>query len=265
MEELLSALQPLPLQGRVALVTGVGRRNGIGFAVARRLAQLGADLFIQSWAPFDVERGYAGSDERGEVSTELRSLGTKVDARELDFIDPIAPRTLIEAAVGTFGHVDILVLNHAYSSQGHLEELTAEEIDKHLAVNVRASLLLLMEWAERHDDTRPGGRVILMTSGQHLGPMPGELAYVASKGALHQLTRSLSTHLAPRGITVNTVNPGPTDTGWADSETYRILLAASPQGRWGQPDDAARLIAWLATDDARWVTGQVINSTGGFQ
>src|SRR5690606_40933640 len=146
---------------------------------------------------------------------------------------------------------------------GGLEDLTAEQIDQHFQVNVRATLLLVQAWAARHDDSRPGGRVILMTSGQHLGPMPGELAYIASKGALHQLTQSLAAHLAPRGITVNTVNPGATDTGYADPETYAAVLAQEPMGRWGQPDDAARLIAWLATDDARWVTGQVLNSTGG--
>jgi len=102
-----------------------------------------------------------------------------------------------------------------------------------------------------------------MTSGQHLHAMPGELAYIASKGALHQLTASLAAHLAPRGITVNTVNPGATDTGYATGEVYETVRAASPQGRWGRPEDAARLIGWLCTDEACWITGQVINSTGG--
>jgi 3-oxoacyl-[acyl-carrier protein] reductase len=106
--------------------------------------------------------------------------------------------------------------------------------------------------------------VVLLTSGQHLGPMPSELAYIASKGALHQLTWSLSAHLIPRGITVNTVNPGPTDTGWAPPELTEQVRLHAPLGRWGRPEDAARLIAWLATDDAAWITGQVINSTGGF-
>jgi len=103
----------------------------------------------------------------------------------------------------------------------------------------------------------------MLTSGQHLAPMSNELAYVASKGALSELTLSLSAHLIRRGITVNTVNPGATDTGYATPELYQEILGIEPQGRWGEPDDAARLIAWLASDDARWITGQVINSTGG--
>ena len=168
----------------------------------------------------------------------------------------------MNTAVQTFGHIDILVANHTYSTMGNLEELTASEIDLHLQINVRATLLLTQAFAAQNHKSS-GGRVILLTSGQQLAPMPGELAYVASKGALQQLTLSLSTHLIPRRITVNTVNPGATDTGWANAELYELIRAANPQGRWGKPEDAARLIAWLATDDAQWITGQTINSNGG--
>lgn len=262
--EPLAIGRPAPLAGRVALVTGVSRRVGIGYAIAARLAELGADVCVQSWVPYDAASPW-GSDPGGidAVLAGLRATGRRVEHVSADFEDPTAPARVVAAAFDALGHVDILVANHAYSRMGALEDLTAEQIDLHLAVNVRASLLLVQAWAARHDDARPGGRVVLLTSGQHLGPMPGELAYVASKGALHQLTRSLAAHLAPRGITVNTVNPGATDTGYADPETHAAVLAQEPMGRWGQPDDAARLIAWLATDDARWVTGQVINSTGG--
>jgi len=93
--------------------------------------------------------------------------------------------------------------------------------------------------------------------------MPKELAYAASKGALASLVPSLAAELAHRGITVNAVNPGATDTGYASPELHEEVLALEPQGRWGLPDDAARLVAWLATDEARWITGQVIHSTGG--
>ena len=102
-----------------------------------------------------------------------------------------------------------------------------------------------------------------MTSGQHLAPMAREVAYAVSKGALQQATLTLADELADRGITVNAVNPGPTDTGWgvADHDPTHTM----PFGRWGEPDDAARLIAWLCSDDARWITGQTIDSEGGFR
>jgi 3-oxoacyl-[acyl-carrier protein] reductase len=253
-----------PLAGRVALVTGVSRRNGIGFAIARRLAEQGADLFLHSWAPFDAAMWW-GADPGGNeaIRSELRATGRRVEQLAADFREPAAPERVVDAAFAAFGQVDILIANHAYSTLGDLEALTADDIDAHLEINVRGTLLLIQAWAARHDDRRPGGRVILLTSGQHLGPMPGELAYIASKGALHQLTRSLAAHLAPRRITVNTVNPGATDTGYADDALHESVLASEPLGRWGEPDDAARLIAWLCGDDARWITGEVINSTGG--
>ena len=94
--------------------------------------------------------------------------------------------------------------------------------------------------------------------------MPDELAYAASKGAVEAFTVSLSPAVAPLGITVNAVNPGPTDTGWIDPDLARALLPKFPFGRLGAPEDAARLVAWLASDDAAWITGQIINSEGGF-
>ncbi len=119
-------------------------------------------------------------------------------------------------------------------------------------------------FAAQHD-WREGGRIVLFSSGQHLGPMPAKLPYVASKGALHQLTSSLADHLSGRGITVNCVDPGPTDTGYLDDEAIAAALERFPAGRWGSAEDAARLVGWLLCDDARWITGQVINSEGGFR
>jgi 3-oxoacyl-[acyl-carrier protein] reductase len=262
-----------PLAGRVALVTGVSRRVGIGLAVARRLAGLGADLFVTSWTAHDREQPW-GADPGGieAVLAELRAGPTaapapavgRVEHLEADFLDPEAPDQVMAAAVEAFGHVDVLVCNHARSSGGGLGQLTAAELDASFAVNTRAVLLLVQAFAARHAG-RPGGRVVLFTSGQQLGPMPGELAYATSKAALAGITASLADTLADQGITVNTVNPGPTDTDYVDQATRERVATRFPAGRWGAPDDAARLVAWLCTDDAAWVTGQVINSEGGFR
>ncbi len=95
--------------------------------------------------------------------------------------------------------------------------------------------------------------------------MPAEIGYAVTKGAVQQATATLADALADRGITVNTVNPGPTDTGWPTEEVRAEVLALMPFGRWGEPDDAARLIAWLCSDEGGWITGQVIDSEGGFR
>jgi 3-oxoacyl-[acyl-carrier protein] reductase len=249
-----------PLAGRGALVTGVSRRAGIGFAIARRLRELGAGVLVHGFEPHDAGQPW-GADPSG-----VAALARELDAAhvELDFADPGAPAACVSATFEQLGHVDVLVANHAMSCDQNLEQLDAAAIDATLIVNVRATMLLVQAFAARHDDARPGGRVILFTSGQHLEPMARELPYAASKGALHALTASLAAHLAPRGILVNALNPGPTDTGWATPELTRHELRRLPLGRWGDPDDAARLVGWLATDEAAWVTGQVLTSDGGF-
>jgi 3-oxoacyl-[acyl-carrier protein] reductase len=247
------------LSGRNALVTGVSRRVGIGYAIARELREAGAGVFVQGWTQHDAGQPW-GSEPGG---TEAVAAELEVPFAELDFADPAAPDHLVAAAAEALGPLDILVVNHARSGHGRLAELTAAEIDAFLHENVRAALLLVREFASLHDDSRPGGRVVLMTSGQHLAPMAREVAYAVSKGALQQATLTLADELADRAITVNTVNPGPTDTGWglADLDPTQRM----PFGRWGQPDDAARLVAWLCGDDASWITGQTLNSEGGFR
>jgi 3-oxoacyl-[acyl-carrier protein] reductase len=247
------------LAGRVALVTGVSRRAGIGFAIARRLVADGADVFAQGWTEHDAAQPWGADPETAEA---LGALGDGVRYAEADFADPDAPRAVVAAAREAFGHVDLLIVNHARSGHGRLADVTAAELDAFLHENVRATILLVKEFAAQHDG-RLGGRVILLTSGQHLAPMTREVAYAVSKGALQQATKTLAGELIDRGITVNTVNPGPTDTGWDISD--RDPRPAMPLGRWGEPDDAARLIAWLCSDDAGWITGQVIDSEGGFR
>ena len=252
-----------PLAGRVALVTGVSRRIGIGMAVARRLADLGADLFVTSWTAHDQEQPW-GADPGGMEAVLAELKARRVEHLEVDFLDPEAPERVLEAAVAAYGQVDVLVCNHARSSEGDLAEVTAAELDAAFAVNTRAVLLLVKAFAARHDG-RPGGRVVLFTSGQQLGPMNNELAYATSKAALAGITLTLADTLVDKGITVNTVNPGPTDTGYASPQIVERVARLFPAGRWGTPEDAARLVTWLCTDDAAWITGQVINSEGGFR
>lgn len=266
---------PLPLRGRVALVTGVSRRAGIGYAIARRLAGLGASLGIHHYAPHDRDQPW-GADPGGleavigGVTEALADPDAAVWHQEADLSDPDSPSRLVESAAATSRFLDILVCNHARSGgDGPLGTLTAEMLDAHWAVNTRASILLAQAFAAQHEDSRPGGRIVFMTSGQDLGPMTGEVAYAASKGALASITQTLADQLAERGITVNTVNPGPVDTGYAafadQPEAHEIVRRHFPSGRWGTPDDPARLIAWLVTDEAAWITGQVINTEGGFR
>jgi len=247
------------LRARNALVTGVSRRVGIGFAIAQRLLAGGASVFVHGWAAHDAAQ--PSGAELGGTEAVAEQLG--VAFIEADFADPAAPADVVAAARDALGPLDILIVNHARSGRGRLGELSAEEIDAFLQENVRASLLLVQEFAAQYEQGPRGGRVILFTSGQHLAPMSREVAYAVSKGALHQATATLAEELASRGITVNTVNPGPTDTGWGLADVDPA--PAMPFGRWGEPDDAARLVAWLCTDDGRWITGQVIDSEGGFR
>jgi 3-oxoacyl-[acyl-carrier protein] reductase len=230
------------------------------------LAACGASLVLHHFVPHDREQPW-GADPGGlgaivdGVTDALAEPGATVRHAEFDLADPEAPDELVRAA----GRVDILVCNHARSGgDGPLGALDAVMLDSHYAVNTRASILLTQAFAAQHDG-RPGGRVVFMTSGQDLGPMSDEIAYAASKGALASITRTLAASLADRNITVNAVNPGPVDTGYAPPDVVERVRQRFPQGRWGTPDDPARLIAWLVTDDAAWVTGQVIHSEGGFR
>ncbi|MFE8992170.1 SDR family oxidoreductase [Streptomyces collinus] len=261
---------PLPLRGRTALVTGASRRGGIGHAVARRLAAYGASVYLHHHVPHDADQPW-GADRPEDVLASVREAAGDPAARIVegpgDLADPAVPAELVgRAADALGGGLDILVANHAQSGfDGSLDEIDTAMLDRHWSVDTRAVLLLVQAHA-RSRPPGPGGRVMMMTSGQDIaGGMPGEIAYALQKGALASITRSLATTLAERGITVNTLNPGPVDTDYLTGEYYDAVAARFPAGRWGMPDDPARLIAWLATDEAGWITGEVINSEGGFR
>jgi 3-oxoacyl-[acyl-carrier protein] reductase len=252
------------LRGRVALVTGVGRKRGIGSAVCRALASRGADVVFSYWKDYDREMPWASDEGEPEaLPSELRAAGVRAEGVEMDLSLPDSARRLLDAAEERLGRLSILVNTAAYSVRDGYEALEAETLDAHYAVNVRAMALLSVEFARRYPGG-PGGRIVNFSSGQSLGPMPGELAYVATKGAIEAFTKTLAVEVGHKGITVNAVNPGPTDTGWISEELEHELLPRFPLGRIGQPEDAARLVAFLASDEAAWITGQTIHSEGGF-
>ncbi len=265
----------LPLAGRTVLVTGVSRRIGIGHAIACRAADYGASIVAHHYRPHDVSQPW-GADDVEAVMASIRShlIGPAqlIDV-PADLAAPGEPARVVEQAAATAGHLDALVCNQAMSSpDGPLSEMTEAVLDAHWAVDARASILLAQAFAAQEVFAAPAppgpgrrrGAIVFLTSGQGLGPLPGEIAYAAAKAAIAGVTLTISEELIDAGITVNTVNPGPVDTGYVTEEIRQATAAMFPQGRWGEPDDAARLITWLLTDEARWITGQVISSEGGF-
>jgi 3-oxoacyl-[acyl-carrier protein] reductase len=254
------------LDGRTALVTGVSRRRGIGFAVAARLAELGASVVLHHHSPHDRQQ-YGAADDIGALLDELRRQlrpGARIAEVPGDLGTAEGPRAVVAAAGSALGHLDIFVCNQAHGGDAvSLRTATVDALDTHWRVNARATLLLTHAFAHQHDGRR-GGRVVWMTSGQGLGPMPDNLAYVASKAALAGATASVAAELAESQILLNTINPGPVNTGYLD-DAPEALRDRFPARRFGRPEDPARLIGWLVSDEGEWVVGQVLHSEGGFR
>ncbi len=221
-----------------ALVTGCGNPGGLGLALADA-------------------REAAGLTEARHVAP---GDAARAPCFEADLADPLAPELLLERVTGELGPVSVLVNNAAHSAPDGYAALDAAGVDAHLAVNVRAPMLL-SALVVRAGAAR---RIVNLVSGQFLGPMPGELAYTATKGALQAFTVQLAAEVAALGITVNAVGPGPNDTGWMDDALRAELLPRFPMGRIGRPEDAAALVAFLCSEEAGWITGQVIHAEGGF-
>ncbi|QQB15601.1 MULTISPECIES: SDR family oxidoreductase [Brevibacterium] len=215
----------------LALITGAARPDSIAAGIVPRLEADGWDV---------VTSDLDGADQPCDLST------------------PTGPDELIAAVTAEHGTLDALVLSHAHGVESGILDTTAESFDRHVAVNARASLLLIAAFARQIGPD--GGAVVAFTSNHVTGNLP----YGASKGALDRIVISAARELGPRGISANVVNPGPIDTGWMDEDLRAALLPAQPLGRLGTPADIAGIVAFLLSPAGRWVSGQLISADGGF-
>ncbi len=291
------------LTGKVALITGANNPAGIGAAAARALAVQGVSVFITAVDGGDanaprVDDLDAALKEGGEplyhllsaqpasrVVESITAAGGRAAWAAVDLMDVNAIAPLFDTVEAAFGGVDILINNAAYSkadtfapsadaivNQHSVEwlsagvpTLTAASHDAHFAVNTRAPALMMVEFARRH--VNRGGRngcIINMTT-DGSPAFPSEIAYGASKHALESYTRAAALELGQFGIRVNCVSPGPTQTGWMTANMQREAVGNTPLRRAGMSDDLADVITFLASHQARWITGQVIHVNGGHQ
>ncbi|MFB4159110.1 SDR family oxidoreductase [Geomicrobium sp. JSM 1781026] len=258
---------PSPLQGKTVLITGVSRRAGIGYAIAKQCAAYGASIIIQHFRTHDEEQAWGADHLEAVVAGIQQEMipSAQFGHYHSNFLQEDSAETLIKTVVKEHGAIDAIVCNHARSGgDGPLGNLTAQMLDNHWKVNTRSSVLLAQAFADQYDPTRGRGKIIFMTSGQRQGPMPGEVAYALAKGALADITLTLADQLADQNICVNTVNPGPVDTGYLNDQLWEETRTKFPFDRFGEPEDPARLISWLLTEEASWITGQIMNTEGGF-
>ncbi|WP_409299116.1 SDR family oxidoreductase [Peribacillus sp. SCS-26] len=253
------------LEKKIAIVTGASRPRGIGSAVCRELARQGVDIFFTHLSRYDSATGYEDVIDQwpAEFTAELSSLGIRAGNMELNLADDDAPVKLLDEVQKQLGQPVILINNATHCVEVGFQQLTGRILEDHCAVNIKGTFMLSAEFAQRLVNGS-GGRIVNFVSGQDKSPAPGNLAYAATKGAVSAFTKSLAAELAPHHITVNAIDPGPTDSGWMNEELQDFLLPKFPMGRIGTPEDAARLVAFLASDAAKWITGQIIHSDGGF-
>ncbi|CAG9620446.1 SDR family oxidoreductase [Sutcliffiella rhizosphaerae] len=249
---------------RIAIVTGASRLKGIGAAICRELADAGHPIFFTYYTGYDAAMPWGSKNEEPMLlKQELEKKGVQVGFIELDLTTLDASGHLLKQVNQELGMPSILINNACYSTSDNYMNITAEELDRHYLVNIRTTTMLSSYFA-RQFQTGKGGRIINLTSGQFQRPMPGELSYATTKGAIEAMTYTLAAEVGERGITVNAVNPGPTDTGWMTGGIKEGLAGMFPSGRVGEPLDAARLIKFLASEEGEWITGQTIHSEGGF-
>ncbi len=245
---------------RVALVTGVGRRAGIGAGIVTRLAADGWDIGYSYWRPYD-ERMAWGSDDAAatEIERQLADLGVRAHAVSADFSDVAAPGRVLDEVTDALGPVRALVMAHCESVDSGLLDTTVESFDRHFAVNARATWLLIKEFAARYRQPFGAGRIVALTSDHTAGNLP----YGASKGALDRITIAAARELSHLGVTANVINPGPVNTGWMSPELVERFVRETPLGRLGEPADCANLVAFLCSEQGGWINGQLLWSNGG--
>jgi 3-oxoacyl-[acyl-carrier protein] reductase len=238
------------LTNKVAIVTGASR--GIGAAIAKRLAADGAKVVVN----------YALSREAAEEV--VRSIGANAVAVRADLSDVAQIKPLVDAAIQNFGKLDILVNNAAIAEPGVLKASNAQHFARHFDLNVRGVLLATREAVAHMSE---GGRVINISSGIVRARVAGSAVYAASKAAIEAMARCHAAELGKRKITVNCVAPGLTDTDMLrdgiPAEAKQMLVAQTPLGRLGTPEDIAQVVAFIASDEAAWITGEVIPANGG--
>jgi 3-oxoacyl-[acyl-carrier protein] reductase len=241
------------LEGKVALITGASK--GIGRAVALRLARDGAAVVVN----------YSSSAEQARTAVaEIQAAGGRAVAAQADVGRTDEIEKLFDATFSNFGRLDILVNNAALPLYKSLVEITEAEYDRVFAVNVKGTFFACQQAARRMAD---GGRIINVSSSTTVMMLATYSAYVATKGAVEQITRSLAKELGPRGITVNTISPGGTDTELfglnKTAEDKKRFAQMAAFGRIAEPQDIADVVSLLASDDAHWITGQNLRANGG--